>query len=69
MQEMIDAVAAYYGEPYDDRYDDIGDRVSLRAMAEHFNITILKVWKMLITAEMYSITQSRQVQKLYSKGM
>jgi hypothetical protein len=68
MQEMIAAVAAYYGEPYDDRYDDIRNRKSLRATAEHFNITVLKVRKMLITAEMYSIAQSRQVQKLYSEG-
>jgi len=41
-------MATYYGEPYYDRYDDIRDRISLRATAEHFNITILKVRKMLI---------------------
>jgi len=48
MREMITAMATYYGEPYYDRYDDIRDRISLRATAEHFNITILKVRKMLI---------------------
>ena len=68
LQEQIEAVAAYFGEPYDDRLPVDKDHVTLRDVAETFEITILKARKMLITAGVYSTRLSRQVQELSSEG-
>jgi len=68
LQEQIAAVAAYFGEPYDDRLPVDKDHVTLRDVAETFEITILKARKMLITAGVYSTRLSRQVQELSSEG-
>lgn len=68
LQEQIATVAAYFGEPYDDRLPVDKDHVTLRDVAETFEITILKARKMLITAGVYSTRLSRQVQELSSEG-
>ena len=68
LQEQIKALAAYYGEPYDDRLPVDKDHVTLRDVAETFDITILKARKMLITARVYSTRLSRKVQELTTAG-
>lgn len=42
--------------------------MSLRQVAKEFNITVFKARKILITANHYSIEQSRTVNKLYNNG-
>ena len=69
MDRLIKEVVEYYGEPYDDRYSCAYDHVSLRMVANKFQITVLKARKILITAEHYSIEQSRMVHELYRKGI
>ena len=69
MNQLIKEVVEFYGEPYDDRYSCEYDHVSLRMVADKFNITVLKARKILITADHYSIEQSRKVQELYHKGI
>jgi hypothetical protein len=68
MANLIERVAKYYGDPYDDRYGCTYDHVSLRQVAKEFNITVLKARKILITANRYSIRQSREVIGLYEQG-
>ena len=68
MTNLIERVAKYYGEPYDDRSGCAYDHVSLRQVAKKFNITVLKARKILITANRYSIRQSREVIGLYEQG-
>ena len=68
LQDQIKAVAEYYGDPYDDRTTVDKNHVSLRDVAEHFEITILKARKMLITARVYSTGLSRRVQGLFESG-
>lgn len=68
-EELIQAVAEYYGEPYDDRRGQAYDHVSLRAISKKFKISTMKARKMLITAGIYSIAQSRLVQELHSQGL
>lgn len=65
---LIERVAKYYGEPYDDRHGCDYAHVSLRQVAKEFNITVLKARKILITANRYSIKQSREVIGLYEQG-
>ncbi len=61
LQKQIAVVSAYYGKPYDDRLPIDKDHVTLRDVAETFEITILKVRKILITAGVYSTRLSRQL--------
>ena len=67
MQELMDAVCAFYGEPYDDRNPKEKD-VSIRDVAAKFNITDMKARKILITANLYSTSTSRKVQELAAAG-
>ncbi len=69
MYQLIKEVVEFYGEPYDDRHSCEYDHVSLRMVANKFNITVLKARKILITADYYSIEQSRKVHELYYKGI
>lgn len=66
--QLLRAVSDYYGEAYDDRHGCSYDHVSLRQVARKFNITVFKARKILITAERYSIEQSRLVRKLQNEG-
>lgn len=58
----------YFGTVYDDRLPEDDDHPSLRDAAKYFNMTILKVRKMLITAGVYSTNLSRKVQRLSKSG-
>lgn len=66
--ELIERVVDYYGEPYDDRLGCAYNHVSLRQVAKEFDITVFKARKLLITANCYSIKQSREVNELYNNG-
>ena len=68
LEEQVGEVAFFYGSAYDDRLPDDENHISLREVADQFEITILKVRKILITAGMYSTYLSRQVQRLYESG-
>lgn len=69
MEQVIQDIVEYYGEPYDDRLSYSYDHVSLRQVAKKFDVTVLKVRKILITSGYYSIEQSRRVNALHSNGM
>ena len=49
MQELLDVVCDYYGDPVDDRKEEDPDHVSLHDVADRFNITVMKARKLLIT--------------------
>ena len=68
INEQIEGVVLYYGTAYDDRLPTDKAHVSIRDVADHFDITILKARKMLISAGMYSTDISRQVQELSESG-
>lgn len=68
LEEQVGEVAFFYGSAYDDRLPDDENHISLREVADQFEITILKVRKILITAGMYSTYLSRQVQRLSESG-
>lgn len=68
MQELVGKVVELYGSKYDDREPVEEKHASLRNVAAECKITMLKVRKILITAEMYSTVMSRNVQKLYAEG-
>lgn len=58
MGELLNAVADAYGT-YDDRESDSHDP-SLNSLAEEFDLNVLKVRKLLITAGVYSTSTSRR---------
>lgn len=66
MQELLDAVCAFYGDPVDDRKEEDLDHVSLHDVADQFNITVMKARKLLITGRLYSTALSRKVQELHA---
>lgn len=68
MRELMDEVIDYYGENYDDRAPMETDHVSIRDVSKEFDMSILKVRRILITANMYSTEISRRVQKLIANG-
>lgn len=67
-QELLARVIAVYGSRYDDREPIIKDHASLRDVARECDITLLKVRKLLITADMYSTHVSREIQGLLQEG-
>ena len=69
MQELLAAVCDYYGDPVDDRNSEDPDHVSLHDVADRFNITVMKVRKLLITGGLYSTAISRRVQELHAQGL
>lgn len=68
MRKMIQKVVEYFGDAYDDRNEYDEDHVSLRSVAEEFDISLLKARKMLITAHRFSTASSRLVQRYEAKG-
>ena len=66
---LLAEVSRFFGEPYDDRNESSTDHVSLRNVADHFQITIIKARKLLITAGMYSTKISRNIQAQLEQGM
>ena len=69
MQELLTAVCDYYGDPVDDRQSEDPDHISLHDVAERFDITVMKVRKLLITGGLYSTSLSRRIQELHAQGM
>jgi len=67
-QKLMNEVVAYFGINYDDRNPIQENGVSLRDVADHFGITLLKARRILITAGVYSTEISRRVQELYQTG-
>ena len=71
--EYLSCVADCFGESYDDRDYDAADpsqrnSTSLRAVCDEFSISIPKARKLLITAGVYSTTQSRRVGEFSAQG-
>lgn len=69
MQELLNAVCDFYGDPVDDRKEEDVDHVSLHDVADRFNITVMKARKLLITGGLYSTSLSRKVQELHAQGL
>lgn len=69
MQEILTAVYEFYGDPVEDRKQEDPDHISLHDVAEGFNITVMKAWKLLITGGLYSTALSRRVQELHAQGL
>lgn len=65
VQKQMNEVVAYFGMNYDDRNPISDKSVSLRDVADHFGITLLKARRILVTAGVYSTEISRRVQELY----
>ncbi|MCR5147352.1 MAG: hypothetical protein K6C35_00100 [Eubacterium sp.] len=57
IKDLVTEVAEYYGTS-----------VSIREVADHFGITLLKARKILITAGVYSTMLSRRVQEMTDEG-
>lgn len=68
LKEQIMEIALYYGKPYDDRKPVEKNHVTVRDVAAHFDISILKVRKALITASAYTTEISRKVQGVVADG-
>ena len=69
MQELLNAVWDFYGDPVDDRQPEKMDHVSLHDVADKFDITVMKARKLLITGRLYSTFLSRRVQELHAQGL
>ena len=68
MHQLMEHVVSLFEEPYDDR-DGREDKLpSVRAVADEMDTTILRVRKLLITADFYSTEMSRRVQELVEQG-
>ena len=68
MQELLDVVCDYFGDPVDDRKSEDPDHISLHDVADEFDITVMKARKLLITGGLYSTATSRRVQELLAEG-
>lgn len=69
MDELLANTVALYGFPYDDRDGERDSELpSLRTVAVQLGTTVLRVRKLLITAEYFSTTVSRQVQQMVAEG-
>ncbi len=66
--DLIATAAALFDVPYDDRNDRSEEAPTIVSVAEEMETTILRVRKLLISANMYSTAASRQVQELESQG-
>lgn len=73
-RDYLSCIADCFGTPYDDRDYDAADSsgqrksTSLRAVCDEFSISIPKARKLLITAGVYSTTQSRRVEEFSAQG-
>ena len=69
MEKLLANTVALYGIPYDDRdVERDSELPSLRTVAEQLGTTVLRVRKLLITAEYFSTAVSRQVQQMIAEG-
>ena len=69
MQQLLNAVCDFYGDPVDDRKEEKTNHVSLHDVADEFDMSVMKARKLLITGGLYSTALSRRVQELHSKGL
>lgn len=67
MEELLSEVAKAYGS-YDDRKENIHDP-SLNALAVEYDLNVLKVRKLLITADAYSTETTRWISRLTKQGL
>ena len=68
MEQLLSQAIELFQEPYDDRDERDAFLPSLRSVADQLNTTILRVRKLLITAEYFSTKTSRTVQALVAEG-
>lgn len=69
MEELLVNTVALYSFPYDDRDGERDSELpSLRTVADHLGTTVLRVRKLLITAEYFSTAVSRQVRQMTAEG-
>ena len=68
MKQLLSQAIELFQEPYDDRDERDASLPSLRSVADQLNTTILRVRKLLITAEYFSTKTSRTVQALVAEG-
>lgn len=68
MEQLLNKAVDLFQEPYDDRDERESSLPSLRAVVDQMNTTILRVRKLLITAEYFSTETSRTVQTLVAEG-
>ena len=69
MEDLLVNTVALYSFPYDDRDGERESELpSLREVADQLETTVLRVRKLLITAEYFSTAVSRQVQQMAAEG-
>ena len=68
-QELLNQIADAFGEPYDDRNCMAEHKPSLREIAEQFDISPIRMRKLLITAGVYSTEMSREIAKYIADGL
>ena len=67
MEARLTRAVEAFIEPFDNRDERDASMPSLRSVAEELNTTILRVRKLLITAEYFSTETSRTVQTLVAE--
>ena len=67
MEELLTEVASAYGF-YDDRKETDKHEPSLNALAVEYDLNVLKVSKLLITAGVYSTVASRKIGTFVNRG-
>ena len=69
MQALLNRAVTLFDTPYDDR-DGVrsADLPSLRFVADEMGTTILRARKLLITADYFTTSTSRQIQRLIDNG-
>lgn len=69
MEQLVKRALELFEEPYDDREGREENLPSVRYVAEKMDTTILRVRKLLITADYYSTENSRMVQRFFQQGL
>ena len=65
-ESLVMDVCEFYGRPYDERDKE---QPSMRATAEHFGISALKVKKILLTGGLFQTQLSDEIQAMYLSGL
>lgn len=69
MEQLLEQAVILFQEPYDDRDERDSDLPSLRSVADALETTLLRVRKLLITADYFSTDISRTVQEMTKDGL
>ena len=64
MEQLLKKAVALFDAPYDDRDERDPSLPSIRSVAEEMGTTILRVRKLLITADYYTSSTSRTIQEM-----